>query len=111
MRRRQRAERRRAVRRASIAAGAALGAGAIFAPGAQAANLEVDVLTDGAADGCDPGACTLRDAVAASNANGEADNITFAPGLSGAITLTAGTAPGQLRRTRSRSPTPGRATS
>ena len=96
---RERARRRgvRRARRATIATGAALGAGALLAPAAQAANLQVDVLTDAVADGCDPGACTLRDAIAVANANGEADAITFAPSLSGTIRLAPAPAAGPIQ--------------
>lgn len=81
----------RSIRRAWLAASAAVGAGAIFAPGAQAADFTVDVLADGPADACDPGACKLRDAIALANGNGASeDRITFAVGLSGQIVLTQG---------------------
>ena len=59
---------------------------------AQAQDFTVNTLTDAAANGCttDPGGCTLRDAVTDANANTESDQITFASGLSGTVTLTQG---------------------
>jgi hypothetical protein len=80
-------------RRAGLAVTAALGATALFAPGAHAANFEVNSLNDGTTAGCDtaPDGCTLRDAIDDSNTSGEADTITFASALSGnTITLTDG---------------------
>ena len=69
-----------------MATGAAIGAGALLAPSAQAADIEVNSLGDGAADACDSD-CTLRDAIAIANSNAEADAITFASTLSGTIRL------------------------
>lgn len=74
---------------------AALGATALLAPAAHAANapLVVNTLADGTADGCttDPDGCTLRDAVTDANSNSGDDTITFASSLSGqTITLTEG---------------------
>ena len=77
-------------RRVGIAASTALGATVLFAPSAQAANIEVDTLADDEADGCAVGACTLRDAVADAAGNFEDDLITFESSLSGSITLTQG---------------------
>jgi predicted outer membrane repeat protein len=87
-------QRRAALRlsRAALAAGAAAGATALFAPGAQAATLTVTTTSD-AGDGVCDATCTLRDAVGVSNANDEHDSITFASGVSGTIHLGAG---GQL---------------
>jgi CSLREA domain-containing protein len=67
----------------------ATGAFALAAPAAQAANFEVNTLTDASADGCapTPGDCTLREAITAAGANGEADVITFQSGLTGMLTL------------------------
>jgi hypothetical protein len=81
------------VRRAALAAGAALGAFALAPAAAHAADFEVNTLNDAAADPCttDPNGCTLRDAFAAAVANGtEADTITFASGLTGDLNLTQG---------------------
>ena len=64
-----------------LAAGAAIGATALFAPSAQAASFEVNTVADAAADGLCDANCTLRDAVELANANGEADTITFLSGL------------------------------
>jgi CSLREA domain-containing protein len=79
-------------RRRGVAAGIAVGAFALAAPSAQAANFEVNTLADAAADGCttDPDGCTLRDAITDANSNAEDDVITFQSGLSGTITLTEG---------------------
>jgi hypothetical protein len=79
-------------RRAGLAAGAAVGAFALAAPAAQAANFEVNTLSDAPADGCttDPNGCTLRDAVTDANNTTGADLITFQSGLSGTVTLTNG---------------------
>ena len=52
---------------------------------AHAADFTVDTLSDVDADGN-----TLREAIAAANSNGEADTISFAPGLTGTLTLTQG---------------------
>jgi CSLREA domain-containing protein len=79
-------------RRAGLAAGAAVGAFALGPTAAQAANFEVNTLSDAPADGCttDPNGCTLRDAITAAGANTEADVITFQSGLTGTVTLTQG---------------------
>lgn len=90
--RRLAAERRRETlkrRRAGLAAGAAIGATALFAPSAQAANFEVNNLVDDPAGLC-PVNCTPRDAAAQANANTEADTIIFQSGLTGTIRLTQG---------------------
>lgn len=82
-------------RRTGIAAGAAVGATVLFAPGvAQAADLEVNSTADAAADTCDPvgtgNGCTLRDAFETAQTESVRDTITFAPGLTGTIRLTEG---------------------
>jgi hypothetical protein len=92
--RRRMALRARRARRAGLTAVAA-GAFALTANVAPAAavpmNFEVDDLGDGPADGCDAApSCTLRDAVAAADANGDDDTITFQSGLSGDILLNSG---------------------
>jgi hypothetical protein len=74
---------------------AALGATALFAPGAaNAANFEVNTTADHATDpapACQPLSsetdCTLRDAVSDANSNPGDDTITFASGVTGTITL------------------------
>lgn len=81
--RRAESERRRLARRAGRAvagAGAMLGASALLAPGAHAANLAVTNLADS-------GAGSLRDALATANLDAAQDTITFASSLSGQITL------------------------
>ena len=80
----------RLARKATTAAGAAFGATALFAPGAEAANFTVNSLNDPGSGTCDATECTLREAIDAANANPDADVVTFASGLSGSITLTAG---------------------
>jgi parallel beta helix pectate lyase-like protein len=79
-------------RRAGLAAGAAVGAFALAAPAAQAANFVVNTKTDAVADGCTTAAagCTLRDAFTDAVANSEADVITFQSGLTGTVLLTMG---------------------
>ncbi len=88
-------------RKAGFVAGVATGAFVLAAPAAQAANFEVNTLTDSSADGCatSPGDCTLREALTAAGANSEADVITFQSGLTGTITLAS-----QLQTTNN--PTP-----
>ena len=76
-------------RRALLATGAAIGATALFAPAAQAANLVVNSEGDHAADACDS-ECTLRDATETSNGNSAGDVITFADDVTGTIRLTEG---------------------
>lgn len=76
----------RRARRASLATGAAIGATVIFAPGASAANFEVDTLADAGTGDCDAPLC-LREAIEAADSNAEADAITFAPSLTGTIVL------------------------
>lgn len=79
--------RARAARRATALA---IGSGALLATPAQAANFVVNSTGDAPANACDA-ACTLRDAVEAADANGAgSDEITFAPSVTGQITLTAG---------------------
>jgi predicted outer membrane repeat protein len=86
--RRQRLRRRRV----GLAAGAAVGAFALAPAAAQAANFEVNTLTDAPADGCStaPAGCTLRDAMTDASANSESDVITFASGLTGTLRLSQG---------------------
>src|SRR5688572_7891681 len=90
----RREERRTEVRRktkSAGAAGAAIGATALFAPAAQAATFTVNSLDDPGIDGtCDPldpgvADCTLREAIEEANDANGADVITFATGLSGTI--------------------------
>lgn len=76
-------------RRVGLSAGAVLGASAVMASAAQANTYVVTTNAD-AAENCTNDACTLRDAVAAANANPGADTITFASGVTGTIKLTAG---------------------
>src|SRR5436190_11663996 len=86
--RREAKRRARLARRGTLAAGLAVGAGAIFAPGAaQAATFQVNSLDDHAPDGCGSGDCTLRDAVTEANNASGADTVTFQSGLSGTIDL------------------------
>jgi hypothetical protein len=74
---------KRSRRRAKVGAGIAtvVGAAALAAPSAQGATFQVTNLDDSG-----PG--SLRDAVDSANAAANADTITFAPSLSGQITLT-----------------------
>ena len=88
--RRIRREHARRAKRAGLATGSALAATIALAPAAQGATFTVDSNADAPSDGCDPGACTLRDAVSEATANAEADTITFAPSVTGKITLTVG---------------------
>jgi CSLREA domain-containing protein len=86
-------DQRRAIlrRRRELAAGVI--SAALLAPAAaQAAPFVVTQSTDAAADACDSN-CTLRDAITAANGNGQADTITFAPGVTGPIVLTQGELP------------------
>ena len=76
-------------RRAGIAAGAAIGATALFAGPAQAAEFVVNSTGDGPPDACDA-ECTLRDAVETADAAPGEDVITFASELTGEIRLTEG---------------------
>jgi len=84
------------LRRAGLAAAAAIGAFALAPTAAQAANFEVNTLTDSAPDSSpgacttDPGGCTLREAINDAGANTESDLITFQSGLSGELELTQG---------------------
>jgi hypothetical protein len=89
------AERRRQqlrLRRSGLAAAAAIGAFALAPAAAQAQNFTVNTLGDAAPDPCTtaPNGCTLRDAMTDAAANSESDQITFASGLSGTLTLTQG---------------------
>jgi hypothetical protein len=76
-------------RRAALAAGAAIGASAFFAPSAGATNYPVTNTSDHAANACDA-ECTLRDAVTAANANAGDDTISFQSGVTGTIRLAVG---------------------
>jgi hypothetical protein len=76
-------------RRAGLAAGAAIGATALFAPSAQAAGFEVNNPVDDPAGVC-PVNCTLRAAATEANGNAEDDTITFASGVTSPIRLTQG---------------------
>jgi hypothetical protein len=88
--RRREASIRRRRRVGALAASATVAAGAFgLAPGAQAANYQVNSLGDGPITLCDA-TCTLRDAVGSSNNDGIDDVITFQSGLSGTIRLTNG---------------------
>jgi hypothetical protein len=80
------------LRRVGLVAGATVGAFALAPAAAQAQNFTVNTRTDAAANGCTTATngCTLRDAVTDANANGQADQITFASGLSGTVRLTQG---------------------
>lgn len=88
--RRIRREHARRAKRAGLATGTALAATIALAPAAQGATFTVDSTADAPADGCDPGACTLRDAITVADADAVADTITFAPSVTGTITLTQG---------------------
>jgi CSLREA domain-containing protein len=84
------------LRRAGLAAGAAIGAFAVVPAAAQAAGFEVNTLADTAPDPS-PGACTtaangctLREAINDANGNTANDQITFASNLSGTLKLTLG---------------------
>ncbi len=69
--------------RAAAGAVVALGSTVLFADGAAAATFEVT-------NTADSGAGSLRDAVGQANAAGTDDVITFAPSVTGTITLTSG---------------------
>jgi CSLREA domain-containing protein len=75
-------------RKAALAAGAAFGATVVFAPAAQADTFTVDTLEDEDDGSCDPGECSLREASEEANTAAGADEIVFASGLTGTITLT-----------------------
>jgi hypothetical protein len=79
------------LRRAGLAASAAVGAFALAPAAAQADNFEVNTLTDGTTGTCatTPGGCTLRDALGDASENTEPDTITFQSGLTGTLTLTS----------------------
>ena len=80
----------RRAKRASLVAGAALGATVVFAPSALGATYEVNCLSDVAADCDDPGVVCLREAVGTAESTGDDDTVTFASGLSGTIRLSRG---------------------
>jgi CSLREA domain-containing protein len=86
-------ERKRAAqaRQRALLAGATLGATAVFAANAEAANYIVNSTEDDGTGTCSPspGQCTLRDAVETANGTGEADTVDLS-GVSGTITLTQG---------------------
>ncbi len=84
-----REERRGAQRakRVAMAAGGLFAAAAVVAPAANAADFEVNSLTDSGNGTCSDGICTLRDAVNEANGNGLADTITFAASVRGTIQL------------------------
>jgi hypothetical protein len=87
---------RRSGRRARHAGVAtlAIGAGVAFAPGAQAANIQVDTLGDaGPVNGCGVGTCKLRDAIDDANEDPGSDTITFAGDLNGELRLIQGELP------------------
>jgi CSLREA domain-containing protein len=78
-------------RQRALAAGATLGATAVFAANAEAATYVVNSTADDGTGTCDasPGECTLRDAVLTANANGipgTPDTVDLS-GVSGTITL------------------------
>lgn len=81
---------RKRAKRAALATGSAVAATLAMAQAANANDYVVDTNGDGPADACDPGACTLRDALAASSSLSNDDTITFAPSVTGTIRLTAG---------------------
>ena len=86
----RREERRTELRRKTKiagAAGAAIGATALFAPAAQAATFTVNSLEDPGDGTCDAAECTLREAIVEANDAPGADTIVFATGLSGTINL------------------------
>lgn len=70
-------------RRIASAGAAALGTTVVFAPGADAATFEVTSTADS-------GAGTLRQAIIDANGASGADEITFASGVTGQITLATG---------------------
>jgi len=86
-------ERKRAAkaRQRALLAGATLGATAVFAANAEAANYVVNSTSDDGTGTCNPSPaeCTLRDAVETANPTGEADTVDLS-GVSGTITLTQG---------------------
>jgi predicted outer membrane repeat protein len=75
-----------------VIAAAAVGPAIAFAPAAQAATFEVNSKLDNGDGTCDA-TCTIRDAVLTANLDAASDTITFRPGLSGTIVLTAGSLP------------------
>ncbi len=80
----RRAHERGRGRKLASGAGAALGATALFSPAADAATFTVTSLDDSTADG------TLRGEVIDANLSPGADDLVFASGLSGTITLDGG---------------------
>jgi CSLREA domain-containing protein len=92
-RRAERERRRLAIagRRGLLTAGATLGASAALAAGAQAATYTVTTTNDNNDGTCEPasdGGCSLRQAVAAVNNDGNtSDTIDFASGVTGTIDL------------------------
>ena len=74
---------RRRARQAGTGAAVALGAAIAFAPAADAATFPVSNLNDTGPD-------SLRDAITQANLTADPDVVTFAPGLTGTITLTTG---------------------
>ena len=84
-RRSERESRRRAARAATAAIGAAL----VLAPSAGADILTVDVAGDGPVSTCDPGSCTLRDALYQAIFTTGGDDIVFAPAVT-SITVSSG---------------------
>jgi CSLREA domain-containing protein len=86
-------ERKRAAqaRQRALLAGATLGATAVFAANAEAANYIVNSTADDGTGTCSPspGECTLRDAVNTANGTVDTDTVDLS-GVSGTITLTQG---------------------
>lgn len=70
-------------RKAAVGAGAAVGATVLFAPSAQAATFTVT-------NTADAGAGSLRQAVIDANATPDFDQVLFASGVTGTISLTTG---------------------
>src|SRR3954454_5963072 len=70
-------------RRRQMAAAGVIGAAALLAPQAQAANFTVTNTNDA-------GAGSLRDAITQANAPGGDDSVTFDPSVTGVIRLTSG---------------------
>ncbi len=88
------------LRRAGLAASAALGATALLAASANADTYEVQTTGDGAAAACTPVSATtnscqnLRDAIGDANTRLGADTVTFKSGLSGTISINTPLTPG-----------------
>jgi CSLREA domain-containing protein len=83
---RSRSDKARLATATGISLAAALGA----APAAEAEDFTVTTLGDPTTGTCDPGDCSLRQAVAASEGNSSDDRILFQAGLSGTIALGGG---------------------